>query len=171
MSLAESRIHAIEAQYVRARRWLLFLVAVGFIVNGMLYWYASEERPGPALMEFTRAVTRGETALCPGDTLRYDITLYVSGPGVFDLDVTTWRITPPATVMFSSTRRLVFSGPVTYSLGRAWIVPDFYSSAVDGSPERWAAGSYERRHAITTTSRSTEPSIVTIPFQVRADCE
>ena len=118
MSSAETRIREIEAQYGRARRWLLFLVAVGFIVNATQFWYASEEHPGPALMRFSAAHPVGETALCPGDTLRYDIALYVSGPGVFDLDVTTWRITPPATVIFSQKRRMVFNGPATYSLER-----------------------------------------------------
>lgn len=152
------------------RRILLWLVAVGFIVNGALWLFASTERPGHALMEFTHAAPTGETALCPGDILSYDVALHVSGPGVFDLDVTVWRTTPPATVLFSSTRRLVFSGPTDYELERTWTVPEMYASSIDGSPERWAAGHYERRHAITTSSRSTKPSIVVIPFEIEANC-
>jgi len=134
--------------YKRARGWLLFLVAVGFLVNTAQFWYASAERPAHALMEFAQAQTVGETALC----------------------VSVWRTTPPATVLFSSTRRMVFTGPTDYELERSWTIPEFYASSTDGSPERWAAGQYERRHAISTSSRSTQPSIVTIPFSVRADC-
>lgn len=152
------------------RRILLWLVAVGFIVNGALWLFASTERPGHALMEFTHAAPVGETALCPGDTLRYDVSLHVSGAGVFDLDVTTFRIDPPVTVLFSNTRRMVFSEAVDYELEREWTIPEFYASPTDGSPERWAAGRYERRHAISTSSRSTKPSIVVIPFEIEANC-
>jgi len=164
------RRQAIQQEYRQYKRLLFWLVAVGFAVNIALLLRFNEARPGHALMEFTHAAPVGETALCPGDTLRYDVSLHVSGPGVFDLDVSVWRTTPPATVLFSSTRRMVFTGPTDYELERSWTIPDFYASSVDGSPERWAAGQYERRHAISTSSRSTQPSIVAIPFSVRADC-
>lgn len=170
MNSTEPRIHGIEVQYRRARGLLLVVVALGAIANGGLYWYASAERPGPTLMQFTEARATGPTALCPGDVLRYDVSLHVSGPGVFDLDVAVFRLTPPVTVVFSSTRRMVFSGPSDYQLARQWRIPQTYSSPVDGSPERWAAGQYERRHAITTASRSTVPSIVMIPFSIRDNC-
>lgn len=170
MSSDDPQPRAVDTVYKRARGWLLFLVAVGFLVNTAQFWYASAERPAHALMEFTQAQTVGETALCPGDALRYDVGLHVSGPGVFDLDVSVWRVTPPATVLFSSTRRMVFTGPTDYELERSWTIPDFYASSVDGSPEYWTAGQYERRHAISTSSRSTQPSIVTIPFVIREDC-
>lgn len=165
------RKRALAQEYRQYRRLLLWLATAGFIVNSAWFLVASgPERPGPALMEFRNAYAAGETALCPGDTLHYTLTLHVSGPGVFDLDVAVWRVTPPATVLFSSTRRMVFNGPADYELERAWIVPEFYASSVDGSPERWAAGRYERRHAISTSSRSTLPSIVTIPFEIKRGC-
>ncbi len=154
----------------RHQRLSLVVIAVVFSL-AWFYLTIAPERPARALMEFRQAQPAGETALCPGDTLRYDIALDVSGPGVFDLDVAVWRVTPPATVLFSSTRRLVFQEQADYSLERAWTIPPFYSSPTDGSPERWAAGHYERRHAISTTSRSTEPSIVVIPFSIKDSCQ
>lgn len=170
MSYTEPRIREINAQYHRARNWLLWLVLVGFAVNGALFYAVLRAEPSPPLMQFTEAASTGATALCPGDTLHYMITLHVSEAGVFDLDTAVWRVSPSATVFFSQTRRMVFDGPADYTLARTWIVPHFYSSAVDGSPERWAAGAYVRRHAISTTSRSTEPSIIAIPFSIRSDC-
>lgn len=167
---AAERKRAIQQEYRQYKRLLFWLVAVGFAVNIALFLRFNEARPGHALMEFAHAVAVGETALCPGDTLRYDVSLHVSGPGVFDLDVTTFRVDPPVTVLFSQTRRMVFSEAVDYELERAWTIPEFYASPTDGSPERWAAGRYERRHAISTSSRSTQPSIVTIPFEIKETC-
>lgn len=154
----------------RHQKIALAVIALLFSV-AWLYLTILPERPGRALMRFTQAVTIGPTALCPGETLHYDLGLMVNRGGVFDLDVAVWRVTPPATVVFSSSRRMVFDGPAEYRLAREWTVPAFYSSPLDGSPEHWAAGNYERRHAISTVSRSTEPSIVTIPFSIRGDCE
>lgn len=154
----------------RHQRLSLVVIAVVFSL-AWFYLTIAPERPARALMEFARAEVVGNTALCPGDTLRYDIALQVSGPGVFELDVSTWRVTPPATVLFSQTRRMVFTGPAEYELEREWTIPPFYSSPIDGSPERWAAGQYERRHAISTSSRSTEPSIASIPFEIAQRCD
>lgn len=170
-AVAEYRMQAVDARYHAARNMILVVFVLGVLSNLLLWWVASgPERPGHALMQFARAEAVGPTALCPGDTLRYDLALHVAGPGVFDLDVSVWRVTPPSTVLFSQTRRMVFDGPAEYTLGREWVIPEVYSSPVDGSPERWAAGQYTRRHAIVTVSRSTEPSIVSIPFSIRQDC-
>lgn len=154
----------------RTQRFSLVLIALLFSA-AWFYLTVLPERPAHALMEFTHAGATGKTALCPGDILNYELELHVSGEGVFDLDVAVWRVTPPATVLFSQTRRMVFTGRTDYRLSREWVIPRTYASAIDGSPEQWAAGQYERRHSIVTVSRSTEPSIVSIPFSIREDCQ
>lgn len=171
MSEQDLRIAAIDSRFTIYRRMFMAFVLITLAYNSLLFWrVTSPDVVAPPLMQFTRVDVTGPTALCPGETLTYSIELEVDGAGVFDIDVSVWRITPPTVALFSDTRRIVFPGPTAYALDRGWTVPDFYSSAVDGSPERWAAGAYVRRHAISTTSRSTEPSIIAIPFSIRSDC-
>ena len=147
----------------------IFLLAVAF--SAAWWWFATTPVPvPPPLMEFHGVRVTGPSALCAGDTLTYSVDLSVTQPGVYAVDVSVWRVTPPATVIFSEERRFVASEPTDYTLARAWTVPLHHIDPTTNALVDWSPGRYERRHAISTTSRASEPSIIAVPFWIRADC-
>lgn len=171
MSFTAPRIQEINAQYQQARRWLIWLMVVGFVVNGALFYAVLYNAPPPPLMEYTKAFASGPTALCPGDTLHYTLELEVHGAGVFEINQSIWRVTPPQTVVFSQTpRRAIYTEAVSFVSERHFILTPTYPDADTGEPMRWKPGQYEMHRSISTTSRNTEPSIVSIPFSVKSDC-
>lgn len=169
-NITADRLRAIDRQYRVYRTLLLWLVAVGFVVNGALFWLASEDRPGHALMHLEDPRLLGPAALCPGEALRYELVLTVNGPGVFAVDRAIWRVTPPATVVFSDTRHVIFDEAATFAVERVWTIPDSYIDPATGGRMAWRPGEYEVRHAVSTSSRNTRPSIQVIPFEIRSNC-
>jgi hypothetical protein len=61
--------------------------------------------------------------------------------------------------------------PIRYTIAREWVIPATYPDPTTNLPVAWLPGRYERRHAISTVSRSTKPSIVSIPFDIAAGCK
>lgn len=169
---SEERQQAISDNYIRTRNIIIGALAVSMLLQVYVWWVMQQgEVPGDSLMEFREARVLGDNNLCPGDVLTYQIVLRVQEAGVFDVDISVWRIDPPAVMIFSTTqRRVVFPGATTYTLARQWTVPRTVDDPVTNEPVRWLPGAYERRHAISTSSRSTEPSIISIPFNIRNDC-
>lgn len=172
MSFTEPRIREINRQFYRARIWLIVLATVGFVINaGLFYAVLRNETPQHALMEYSSIAVESPAALCPGETLVYRPNLVVNGPGVFTIDTTIWRITPPATIVFSETPlRAIFDAPIIFTSARRFVVPPTWRDPDTGESQRWEPGQYELRRAISTTSRNTEPSIATIRFSIREDC-
>jgi hypothetical protein len=163
--------HAIDQTFRAYRFWLILSTFLILLVNaGLLALYYAPERPGAPLMTLDLAQVNGSADLCPGELLDYTLDLEIQEAGVFDLDVSVWRVTPPANALFSETRRMVFARATAYRLKRYWQVPATHPDPTTGLPIRWAPGQYERRHAISTVSRHTAPSILVIPFSIRADC-
>lgn len=129
------------------------------------------EVPGEAAIVYTAVDVVGDAALCPGETLTYTLEFVYNQPGVFDVDVTVFRVTPPQTILFSETRRVVIAEPEALTVAYAWVIPAEYEDIRTQAMVALAPGQYERRHSVTTISRSTEPAIVTIPFEIGEGCE
>lgn len=142
------------------------------LVSVAWWWFAVTPVPlRPPVMEFAADRHAENIAVCPGDTIPYAIDLVVTQPGVFAIDISVWRITPPAVVLFSEVRRVVFSEPTSYTVKRQWVVPPTYVDPITSVPATWGPGQYERRHAITVMGRDAEPSFAVIPFTIRSDCK
>lgn len=155
----------------RHQRISLVTLAVIFSL-AWFYLTIIPERPARALMEYGAIEVLSDTALCPGDTLVYRPTLHVNGPGVFTIDTTVFRVTPPATLVFSEAPlRAIFAGPTVFESTRRLPIPAGWRDPDTGELHAWEPGQYELRRAISTTSRSTEPSVISIPFSIRLDCE
>jgi hypothetical protein len=144
---------------------IILLVSTGWL---FFAWYPTPVS-GP-LFEYTDVEIHSPTALCPGEALNYDLTLHYDGQGVFVIDISVWRVTPPATVVYSESRRVVMTGPQEMLLPQRWVVPDRVFNPKTGLTEPFTPGLYERRHAVTTASRATAPAIIAVPFTVRGDC-
>lgn len=168
MDASAQRVRELERFYRRQIvGWLLLI----FLISVAWFWFAVTPTPvGPPMMSFDKAELSGPSALCPGDILSYTIDVHVNAPGVYAIDVSVWRVTPPATVLFSDERRVVVTEPTEYELDREWRIPQFYPDPRTGELVPWLPGQYERRHALSTTSRATRPSLVAVPFTIRGDC-
>ena len=155
------------------RRLVLMLVGIFLVVSIAWGYFVIFPSPiSPPQMEFSDAHTTGKTALCPGDTLTYSITLRVHRSGVYAVVVAIWRLTPPAVVEWEDGPRFApFVGEQEYTLAREWTVPRQHVDPVTGHPVNWLPGHYERRHAIYAVNIDSEASIVAIPFEIRRDCE
>lgn len=100
--------------------WVLMIL----VISVAWWWFAVTPTPvGGPQMRFVDAHADTPQTLCPGDVLAYDIAVQVTRPGVYSVDVSVWRLNPPATVVFSDERRVVFSAPALYELERAWQIP------------------------------------------------
>lgn len=149
---------------------------ISLLVIGLLFsaaWFyltIIPERPGQTLMEFESVEPLSPTDICPGHVLRYQVDLRVEGEGIFDYDLSIWRISPPMTVIFSTPQRVVFSEEKEFTVIRELRLPEEYVDPGNGALTPWLPGEYELRFALSTPSRSTKPSIEVLSFRVLENC-
>ena len=167
------RLNKIDRQFANYRRIILYAMMVGLMVNGVLFAVlAGPERPGRSLMALELVDGWTAPSVCPGETVDVDYTVHIRAPGVFSLDRSLWRVSPPLTLIFSTTETGIYPATIDFMSRREWVVPETYVSPIDGKAARLEPGEYEWRWAISTTSRSTVPSILVVPFSVKAEgCE
>lgn len=167
----DDRVSQINHQFHAYRRILVAVVVAGVLFNGLLYWQlGGPERPGRSIMELELVDGWTPPQVCPGETVNLDYTVHIRAPGVFSLDRSLWRVSPPMTLVFSHTETGVYPLPIDFISRREWLVPMTYTSPVDGKPTPLAPGAYEWRWAMSTASRSTVPSILLVPFTVKEGC-
>lgn len=171
-AVLDARLNHIDRQFARYRRIILWAMVIGVIVNGALFLrLAGPERPGQTLMELTLVDGWTAPTVCPGETVDIDYTVHIRASGVFSMDRSLWRVSPPLTLIFSTTETGVYPTAIDFISRREWAVPVTYISPIDGKAARLTPGDYEWRWAMSTTSRSTVPSILVVPFRVKEDCE
>jgi len=147
-------------------------MVIGVIVNGALFWVlAGPERPGRTLMELQLIEGWTPPTVCPGERVNIDYMVHISGAGVFRLDRSLWRVSPPMTMVFSTSQHGIYPAPIDFMSRREWLVPVTYIDPITDLPQPLPPGEYEFRWAMSTASRSTIPSILTVPFTVKEDCE
>lgn len=164
------RINKIDRQFALYKRVLLWVVGIGIAVNvGLYLTLLGPERPGRSLMELELADGWTQPTVCPGETVDIDYTVHIRASGVFSMDRSLWRVSPPLTLIFSTTETGVYPTAIDFISRREWAVPVTYISPIDGKAARLTPGDYEWRWAMSTTSRSTTPSILTVPFTVKSE--
>lgn len=112
----------------------------------------------------------GSADLCPGDQLVFKYHLHTRGDGVFIRDLTTWKISPPKTVIFSEPRRFIINGQIDQDLYEAWEVPEVYFNYENWREEPLPPGLYLRQLAVTSSTNSIAEDMVSVPFTIREDC-
>ena len=150
---------------------LVVLLAIAFLaINGYSLYKASESVPLLSFSHIEVVEPVGETALCPGDTLTYRLSVDANGPSVLTVDSTIWNRDTQQIVMFGNAIRLVVPKKYEDTIDVRWEIPSMV--AVADSPEKvpWPAGNYQRVMAAGTTSRASIPAFVQMPFTIREDC-
>lgn len=163
-------------------RWFWLIVIAGLfgvpILSVGLLWLLSllmGPRPGvPAepILEVSDIAALSATHLCPGDNLDFEFEMDVIREGAFELDNSTWKVTPPPqTVIFSEdTERFVIGNPVSFKVVRRWPVPVTYIDPATNTETGWLPGHYQRQVFVTAVGRDAEPSIKLLSFWIREDC-
>lgn len=108
----------------------------------------------------------GSSELCPGDLLRFRYHLQTRGRGVFVRDLTTWRISPPKTMIFSEPRRFIIDEAIEQDLVESWEVPDVYFNYETWSEDPIQPGQYRRYISVISPSKSTVEDIESVDFTI-----
>lgn len=145
----------------------LLLVAQSWL-NAQLDSYRGE--PAPAVV--TLAVTPVEInpALCPGDVLRYDITLNVREPSVAEIDWNIRNLDTDRTEVQSETVRTIYERAGVIRSQVSWQIPARLP-ATNTRPERpWVPGQYRRLIALTGIEGLLRASVISIDFRIKDNC-
>lgn len=155
-----------------AYRMSLLLWMVTFLVISVAwYWFAVTPVPTERPLMTIHAVDGHNQAMCPGEVLTYTYTAIISQPGVYLFDSSVWREDATQIVVWTDPLRVVSSEPRTVYIVRHWTLPPAIYDVLTDSVQPWWPGQYTRSIAITASGRNTLPSVASIPFTIREDCE
>lgn len=141
---------------------LLVVIAVPFVLS---FWY---ERTTDIIRDATISdiAIVGESQLCPGDMLTTRHTFSVRGSGTLVADATTWRMTPPMTVVFSEARRFIVEDDFSRVVYRGYEIPATIIDERTQKPVPLEPGRYKRILAVSSPSRSGVFSKQSVEFTV-----
>lgn len=141
---------------------LVVVIAVPFVFS---WWY---ERNAEVVHKATLSdiAIVGESAVCPGDLLTTRHLFTVSGSGILVADATTWRITPPMTVVFSEARRFIVEDDFSRIVYRSYEIPATIIDERTNQPVPIPPGRYKRILAVSSPSRSSVFSKQSAEFTV-----
>jgi hypothetical protein len=160
----------LRRQIRRINVFLLVVLAILIIGPAAVTWWIQRQLPIVNVVSIDNVQVIGETALCPGDVLKFSYDFHAKGAGVLVRDLTTWRKTPPKTVIFSTSRRFILDGPIDQHLIEAWHIPSTFHDYETDRDEPIPPGDYRRYLAISSPSRSTVVAITSVEFSIREDC-
>lgn len=144
----------------------LFLVGVPAVGS----WWIARQLPAVSTVTIDNVTVVGATALCPGEPLIVEYDFHATGSGVLVRDSATWLVTPPKTMIYSTSRRFILDGPIDQHLRETWHVPASYLNYETEEIESLPSGSYRRHFAISSPSRSSVVAIASVEFTVK-DCK
>lgn len=167
-----------QQQSIGDLKKLLLRINYGLIIAGIILiavpaigtWWVSRQIPVVNTVEVENLRIVGETELCPGDPLILEYDFHAKGAGVLVRDFSLWLITPPKTMIYSTSRRFILDGPTDQYLRETWTLPDTYFNYETEQMEPIEAGRYRRYMAISSPSRSSVIAIASVEFIVREGC-
>lgn len=161
----------LRRQIMRTNRFVL-VVLVAMIVGPVAFsaWFAWQY-PSISSINISDMRAIGGTDLCPGDPLVIDYNFKAEGAGVLVRDATTWHVTPPKTLIFSTSRRFILDGPVAEHVKETWHVPTFYHDPETDSDAPLPPGAYRRYVAIAAARPAGVVAIDYVDFVIREDCD
>lgn len=155
---------------------LVGLIGVPVVTIGFAWGLAAIMGPRPGVSGETVLVlseirVNGPIALCPNEYLNFSFDMEVKEAGVYGLDMSVFRTSPPPTLaVFSESQFFVIGSPRTFTVTRHWRIPERYTDKDTQEIVEFIPGDYERNLAVGTTSRNTTPSTRILNFSIRSDC-
>lgn len=148
----------------RDAKMFVLLVILAFVIVPIAWNYWTNN------VSLSGGEVTGKSELCPGEMLVFAYHLHTRGSGIFIRDLTTWKTTPPKTVVFSEPRRFIINGKIDQDLHEAWEVPEVYFNYETWTEEPLPPGNYIRYLAVTSSTDSIAEDILPVPFTIREDC-
>lgn len=169
---AQAKKDAELRRQIRITNRFVLFVLVAMIVGPIAFsaWFA-RQYPSINAIAISNMQAPGETALCPGDPLTVAYDFKADGAGVLVRDATTWNVTPPKTLIFSTSRRFILDGPVAEHVVETWHVPTSYRDPETDTDAPVPPGAYRRYVAIAAVRPAGVVAIDYVDFTIRADCE
>lgn len=173
MPTIDSRVERRLERRLNFTQWILGTLLVIIIATPVVIsWWIARQTPFISTVSVDSVQAVGETALCPGDPLVVTYDFHAKGAGVLVRDRTLWQLEPPPkTIIFSTSRRFILTGPIDQHLTEAWHVPPTYRNPETDLYEPIPPGDYALLMAISSPSRSTVVAISSVSFSVRSDCK
>lgn len=112
----------------------------------------------------------GPSVLCPTDRLVVRFDFKGRGQGNFDQDATLFRVTPPQTIISSSTKRYVLAGDFARVAYRSWLVPSFYEDERTGRMMPLEPGEYRLQYSLSAVSNDAVSDVDTAQFTIPPGC-
>lgn len=155
----------------RANVGILVLAFLILVIPAVGAWWIARQVPVVNTVSIDGMRVVGESALCPGDPLIVEYNFHAKGAGVLVRDWTSWLVTPPKTMIFSTSRRFILDGPIDQHLRETWHVPSLFLNHETEKMEPLPPGAYKRYLAISSPSRSSVVGIGSVEYSIREDCE
>ena len=148
------------------------MATIFFAWMGLSTFFYFNPMAGKSVFLIGQPFVAGSAELCPGESLVFSASIDVERPGVYLLDMSTWRVDPPpATVIFSEGDRMVIGDERSFIIARKWTVPANYIDPATNAVVDWWPGKYTRDIAVTAVGLSTLPSTQVVEFTIREGCE
>lgn len=169
---AIDRRELVDQKFRDYRRWFLIATAIMLAANTALFFLYLNPRAGQSLLVIGEIQVHGDTDVCPGDYIDFSFEMDVSRPGVYELDLSVFRVSPPPSIaVFSERQTFVIGQPRTFVVNRHWQVPPLYHDEQTNETIEFIPGVYTRDIAVSTTSRNTLPSTQFFEFTIKDSCE
>lgn len=156
------------------RGWLIVGVLLVLVLNGVLFtWAFIASRQVPTVRLYNLQMV-GNVEICPGDPLNYEFNLYVSTAGDVDLIGAMQRtaLEERGTVtLYTTVTKFRTEEETDIVIVRDMPLPLVYTNVVTDRIEKWRPGGYRLRLTARAVGRSSEGSVLYIPFRIRQDCE
>lgn len=150
---------------------LLLLVLAALVVGPLLFsWFIAPLYPSIQAVTLTNLRSEGPTDLCPGDVLHTTYTFAARGTGILYRDATIFRVTPPATIVFSQPLRFIVRGAHTREVHDAWTVPTTFIDELTNQPSPLLPGVYKRFYAISSAGADGRFVAGEVTFTVSDQC-
>ena len=148
------------------------MATIFFTWMGLSTFFYFNPLAGKSTFLIGEPIVAGSTELCPGESLDFSASIDVERPGVYLLDMSTWKVDPPpAMVIFSEADRMVIGDERSSIIARKWTVPVNYINPVTGKISEWLPGNYTRDIAVTAVGLNTLPSTQAVEFTIRSGCQ
>lgn len=167
----EQRVANIDEMRRRDRRTIAYIVIAWLLWVAVDWFFDQFPAPPGASLVTLSANAQATPQLCPGDYLEYTLAIDGDSVGAFDIAVTVYKESPPPmTVIFEERVTDIYLPPVGHTRTAAWQVPAEVIDPISGQTRAIEPGRYQRRVALLTTARNTDPAITVIPFVISEDC-
>lgn len=153
--------------------WVFAVASLLTMVASLLIQQRVERRigePAPAVVLVSVLPAEDNPLLCPGETLRYLLTLNIQEPSVVEIDTAVRNMDTMVTVIPSVTRRAIYDAAGIAALPGNYEIPALMPATNTRPEAPWLPGQYRRLIAVTGVEGDKRASVVSLNFRIADNC-